>query len=190
MNKQSDTLQVVLARNIKAVVFDGDGVIFTSQVFFDAAGEALKERSFIDGQGISLLRSAGVQVALITAEKSAFAEIFVAKMNSLPSVKSGMWQPMELVTDVIGQGKVDAVEKWIKSRNLSWDECAYMGDDIGDYKVMEKVAFRACPIGAEEAIKSFSHFVSTRAGGQGAVRDLCNFILKAKGIDQLSLDLR
>ena len=190
MNDQSNKLLLHLARNTKAVVFDGDGVIFTSQVFFGTGGEALKERSFIDGQGISLLRSAGIQVALVTAENSPFAKLFIEKMNSLSAVKSGKWKPMELVSDAIGQGKVDAVEKWITSHNLSWDECAYMGDDIGDYKVMEKVAFRACPAGAEEMIKSFSHFIAQRSGGQGAVRDLCNFILKAKDIDPLSLDLR
>lgn len=189
-NDSADELKEKLARNIKAVILDGDGVVFTSQVFFGTQGEVLKERSFIDGQGISLLRATGIQMALITAEKSAFADIFIAKMNGLPSVKSGTWQPMEIVTDTIGQDKVKATKAWLTKRNLSWDECAYMGDDIGDYAVMEKVSFRACPSVAEESIKSFSHFVAARPGGQGAVRDLCNFILKAKGIDPLSLDPR
>ena len=188
--EKSESLPEFLASKIKAVILDGDGVVFTSQVFFGTHGEVLKERSFIDGQGISLIRAAGIKVVLVTAEKSKFADVFVEKMNGLDSVKNGKWQPMEVITGVIGKDKVVAVEKWIEKHHLSWDECAYMGDDLGDYAVMEKVAFRACPNGAEKLIKEFSHFVAERDGGKGAIRDLCDFLLKAKGVDSLSLEFR
>ncbi len=191
MIKTSDTqLAEQLARNIKAVIFDGDGVIFSGQVLVGPNGESHKTRSHIDGQGISLLRSAGFKVALVTAENSPFADKFLEKMNGLPSVQSGAWEPMEMVKDVIGTDKVSAVGAWVERHKLSWDECAYMGDDIGDYAVMEHVAFRACPASAEEMIKSFSHFVAKREGGNGAVRDFCNFLLDVKGINEKTLSLR
>lgn len=186
----ADEIRKKLARNVRAAIFDGDGVIFTSRVFLGNGGEALKERSFRDGQGISLLRAAGIQVALITAEKSTFAREFLEKMNSLPSVKEGTWPPMEMVAGVVGEGKVRAAEAWIAKHRLSWDECAYMGDDVGDYAVMERVGFRAAPSDAEASIRNFAHFVAGHPGGQGAVRDFCNFLLEAKGIDPTKLALQ
>lgn len=184
-----------VARNLKAVVFDADGVMFSGQVLIGVGPdgvykEMLKTRSHIDGQGMSLLRAAGIRIAIITAEATGFVEALADKLNNLPSVKSGAWPKIDAFTGPIGKDKASTLEKWLADLGMSWSECAYMGDDLGDFQVMQKVGLPAAAAQAEDQIKSISSFVSKRPGGAGAVRDLCNFILDAKGIDATKLLLR
>lgn len=178
-------------KNIKAVVFDGDGVFFSGRVFVSPEkGEALKERSHVDGQGISLLRDIGIRIAIVSGEKTGFVEQIGEKLNSLPSVKSGEWPKVGIFTGHLGGGKVGTTEEWLKEIGVDWKECAAMGDDIGDYDLLKKVGFAAAPGQAEEVIKNIADFVAKREGGNGAIRDFCNLILEAKGIDINNLKLR
>ena len=178
-------------RNIKAVVFDGDGVFFTGRVLvLPEKGEYLKERSHIDGQGISLLRAAGIHVALVSGEATGFLEAVGKKLNDLPSVRNGKWPPVAVFTGPQGKDKVAAAERWLGELGISWGECAAMGDDVSDYELLKKAGFAAVPRQAEEAVKKIAHYVAPREGGNGAIRDLCNFILEAKGIDVTTLALR
>jgi len=183
-----------LAKGVKVAVFDGDGVIFSGQVFVGPGAdgtfkELLKVRSHLDGQGLSLIRSAGIRVAVVTAEKSGFAESLVNKLNNLPSAKSGAWPPIEIFTQQIGESKLVTIETWLKGLGLAWSECAYMGDDVGDFQVMQKAGFKASPAQAESLVKNISDFVAPRQGGNGAVRDFCNFLLETRGIDPTTLNL-
>lgn len=179
------------AKNIKAVVLDGDGVFFTGRVLIDPIkGEVLKERSHIDGQGISFLRAAGIIIALVSGEKSGFIEIVGEKLNALPSVKDGKWPPLAIFTGPQGKDKITSVDSWLREANLSWEECAYMGDDFSDYQILQKVGLATAPAQAEELIKKIVHWVAPRKGGDGAIRDLANLILGAKGVDQSLLMLR
>lgn len=181
----------VKAQAIKAVVFDGFGVFFSERVFVEPGrGEVLAERSHADGQGISFLRAAGILVGFASSEKTGFFETVGEKLNNLPSVKEGRWKPIELFTGDRAKDKVASVGAWLEQNSISWEECAYMGDDIGDYKIIQKVGFRGAPAQAEEIIKNLADYIAPRRGGDGAVRDFCNFILKAKGIDVTTLPLR
>jgi 3-deoxy-D-manno-octulosonate 8-phosphate phosphatase (KDO 8-P phosphatase) len=178
-------------KNIKAVVFDGDGVFFTGRVLISPEkGEALKERSHIDGQGISMLRGIGLRIALISGEKTGFLEIIGEKLNSLPSVKSGKWPKIDIFTGFQGEEKVETIEKWLKEIGVKWEECAAMGDDLADYQLLKKVGIAAAPVQAEAAVKKIAHYITAREGGNGAIRDLCNLILEAKEINPVSLALR
>ena len=178
-------------KKIKAIVFDGDGVFFSGRVFVSPEkGEALKERSHIDGQGISLLRAIGIRVALISGEKTGFIEKIGEKVNSLPSVKNGDWPEMGIFTGFQGGQKVETIENWLKENGIGWQECAAMGDDLADYELLLKVGVAAAPAQAEAVIKEIADFVVPREGGNGAIRDLCNLILEAKGIDMRDLKLR
>ncbi len=178
------------ARKIKAVIFDGDGVFFTGRVFVGKEGEILKERSHIDGQGISMLRSAGIRIAIITNEATGMLEKITEKLNSLPSVLDGKWPLIKLFTGKIAKNKVASAEEWLNEIGLTFEQCAYMGDDIGDYKIMEKVGFPTAPAQAENLIKMISKYIAPREGGNGAIRDLCNLILDVQGIELLKLDLK
>ena len=178
-------------KKIKAVVFDGDGVFFSGRVFIDTEkGEALKERSHVDGQGISLLRAIGIKVALISGEKTGFIEKIGEKLNSLPSVKEGKWSPVGIFTGPQGSQKVETIDNWLKEIGVRWEECAAMGDDLVDYQLLKKVGFAVAPAQAETIIKKIVHYVTPREGGNGAIRDFCNLILEVKKIDLKSLDLR
>jgi len=178
-------------KKIKAVVFDGDGVFFSGRVFIDPEkGEILKERSHVDGQGISFLRGAGIKVALVSGEITGFLEKVGKKFNSLPSVKNGKWPRMGIFTGVQGEQKISAVDNWLKEAGIRWEECAVMGDDLADYQILKKAGFAVAPVQAEIVIKKIVHYVTPREGGSGAIRDFCNLILEAKKIDPTSLNLK
>ncbi len=178
-------------KKIKAVSLDCDGVFFDGKAYIHPQdGEVFKVRSLVDGQGISLLRAAGVRIGFFTAEKSGFIEKVCEKLNNLPSVKNGTWPPIGVFSGLMGHEKVEAVEKWLSDAGVSWEECAHMGDDLSDYEVMQKVGLAAAPAQAEAVIKKLVHFVAERHGGDGAIRDLANFILEAKGVDVTALARR
>ena len=178
-------------KKIKAVVFDGDGVFFSGRVFISSeTGEALKERSHIDGQGISLLRAVGFKIALVSGEKTGFIEMIGKKLNSLPSVKSGKWSKIGIFTGFQSGQKVEIIENWLEEIGVKREECAVMGDDIADYQLLRKVGFAVAPAQAETVIKKIVHYVTPREGGNGAIRDFCNLILEVKKIDPTSLNLK
>jgi len=178
-------------KKIKAVVFDGDGVFFSGRVFVSSEkGEILKERSLIDGQGISFLRAAGIRVALISGEKTGFLEAVGEKLNSLPSVKEGKWNKINVFTGMQGREKVQAIQNWLEEAGIDWQECAAMGDDMADYQLLKKVGVASAPVQAEAVIKEIADYIAPREGGNGAIRDFCNLILEVKKIDSTSLILR
>lgn len=176
------------AKKIKAVAFDCDGVFFTGRVFIHPKdGEFLKERSLVDGQGISLLRAYGIRIAFVTAEKTGFIEKVCEKLNSLSSVKDNSWPKITLFTGQMGHEKVEVIGYWLNEIGVLWEELGYMGDDLSDYEIFDKVGLAAVPNQAEEIMKKKAHFVASRKGGDGAIRDFANFILTAHKIDIISL---
>lgn len=182
-----------LAKSLKAIVFDVDGVLTDNTVPLER-GKGTRYRSYYDGQGTSLLRAIGVQICFITNEKGESAagiEELIEKLNRLPSSRgednpSG-WAHIKLYTGMGGERKVTAAEEWLGEIGVSFDECGFMGDDLVDFTLMRRVAFRAAPVSGEEVIKKACHFVSVRPGGSGAIRDLANFILETRGIDPTTL---
>lgn len=164
---------IVLKRRIKAVFFDCDGVLFTGRVFVHPKdGEFLKERSLIDGQGITNLRQKGYVIGFITGETSGFTEQVVNKFNDIDGL-----DPILFVTGVKGQGKVDAVQKIIDEHKIKWNEVAYMGDDLSDLEILKKVGYPACPAGSRLFGKTKCLYTSNRNGGDGAIRDFADHIL-------------
>ncbi|MBI3088773.1 MAG: hypothetical protein HYY99_00720 [Candidatus Colwellbacteria bacterium] len=182
-----------LIQTIKATIFDVDGVLTDNTVPFERE-KGTRFRSYYDGQGTSLLRAVGIRLCFITNEKgenAAGIEDLVNKLNNLPSSRKGDnpngWEHIKLYTGMGGDKKVVAAEEWLTEIGISFNECGFMGDDLVDLALMKKVAFRAAPISGEEVIRNMCHFVSTRPGGHGAIRDLANFILAARGIDPTTL---
>lgn len=178
-------------RKIKAIAFDGDGVFFSGRVFVDPEkGEVYKERSHVDGQGISFLRAIGIRVALISGEKTGFFEAIGQKLNSLPSVKEGKWSEITIFTGSQGSQKTETIEKWLEEIGVEWQECAAMGDDLADYQLLKKAGLAVVPAQAEDVIKKIADYITPREGGNGAIRDFCNLILEAREIDPIFLTLR
>ena len=183
-----------LVQSIKAMIFDVDGVLTDNRISFNKVDGSTRIRSYYDGQGISLLRAIGIHVCFITNEKgeavNGLSE-FIDKLNALPSSKGESnpngWPLIDLYVGMGGFGKIEAAEEFLKDLNISFNEVGFMGDDLVDAALLEKVAFRASPISGEDSIKRMCHFISSRPGGYGAIRDRANFILEIRGIDPLSL---
>ena len=121
-----DRNQVIrIAKKIRTVILGGVGVLFPATVFIDSEKEVLRQRSHVDGQGISFLRSAGLRIAFTTAggDEEPFINVLANRMNSLDSVKSGTWEPVALFKNVAGLGRVHAIADWMNTHDIPWQEC-------------------------------------------------------------------
>ncbi len=184
---------VTLARSIRAVVFDSDGVLTdnTESVGF-GSNVIVKKRSHYDGQGISLMRAIGLHIAIITGETgpgAALIEHLAQRWNSLPSTKSDSnlkgWEPIALYTGCRDHQKRIALNEWLTQIGVTHEQCAVMGDDLVDVPMLNAVSLRAAPASAEAVIQKMVNFQSARTGGNGAVRDFANFILESRGLNPL-----
>ena len=188
----------VLAKDVTHFAFDSDGCLFSNIVWegvsltFGRRRFVIKPklRSFYDGQGVSLMRELGIRICVITNEKGDNAQgvrATVEKWNSLPSCSEGRWPRVELFEGCGGPRKLLTLEGWLQQSDGVLGRCGAMGDDLVDVPMLRAVRFSAAPASAEEAIKSLCHFVTKRAGGEGAVRDVANFFVEVHGKNPLEL---
>jgi 3-deoxy-D-manno-octulosonate 8-phosphate phosphatase (KDO 8-P phosphatase) len=152
---------------IELLVLDVDGVLTDGRLYFGAKGEALKVFHVRDGHGIKLLMQAGIQVAAVSGRRSAAV---TARMRELgvASVVQGC------------KDKVAALQRLTKRLELDPLSCACIVDDTPDLALMSAVGYAAAVADAHPVVKSAAHWVSRAAGGQGAVRELCDALLRAR----------
>jgi len=156
------------ASKVRLLVLDVDGVLTNGQVWISADGkESLKAFDIQDGLGIKLLEQCGISTVIITGRNS---KMVLARCEELgiKHVHMGV------------ENKAVALAEVIKSLGLTHADCAVMGDDWPDLQMMKQAGFRICPSQGHEAIKEFAHLVTTHAGGNSAVREVCDLILKAQ----------
>lgn len=156
------------AQRIKLMAFDVDGVLSEGSLFYTDEGIELKAFNCLDGLGLHLLRQSGIQIAIITGRKTRCVE---ARMQSLG-------------IDLLFQGikdKLATMNELLAQLGLQPEEAGFMGDDIIDLKVMAACGFAAAPADAQELAKHYADLISSKAGGRGAVREVCEFILDAQG---------
>lgn len=153
---------------IKLVAFDVDGVMTDGSITYDENGVEYKTFNAKDGQGITNLNKAGIITAIITGRKNGTVE-HRAKNLKIKELYQG------------SKNKIADLEEIMQKYNISFDEVAYMGDDIPDICILGKVALKGCPADAVDEVKTIANFISTKNGGRGAVREFCDYILK-KGI--------
>lgn len=162
------------AKKIKIVIFDVDGVMTDGSLTFDENGVEYKTYNAKDGQGIQLLHKAGIVPAIISKRDNGTVA-HRAKVLGINELHVGQ------------SNKLEALEEIVKKYGVSYNEIAYMGDDVPDVCVLEKVGLPCCPQDAIEEVKKKAKFVSTKGGGKGAVRELTDFILKTQGFDLVEL---
>ena len=186
-----------IIKNLKAFAFDVDGVLFPNETWWFSDGSFMKRRSLYDGQGISLLRAMGIQVAFITSAKGEMAkpvEDLVSKWNALPSSKSGSdpngWEHVRLFSSQNSLKKIETLKSWLTEINVPLTQCAAMGDDLVDLPMLRAAGFSVAPFQAEKNIKELCHYVTERSGGEGAIRDAVNYILNVRGVDPTTLPLQ
>jgi len=154
-------------RKIELLVLDVDGVLTDGRLYFGAKGEALKVFHVRDGHGIKLLLNAGIQVAAFSGRRSAAV---TARMREL-----GVVNVVQGCTD-----KVAALQQLNQRLKLDPLSCACIVDDTPDLALMSAVGFAAAVADAHPLVKSAAHWVARAAGGRGAVRELCDTLLRAR----------
>ena len=153
--------------SIKLVAFDVDGVLTDGSLTFDKDGNELKTFNAKDGQGIVNLNKSGIITAIITARESGAVK-YRAKNLKITELHQG------------SKNKIATLENIMQKYGITFDEIAYMGDDLPDICILEKVKLKGCPNDAVEEVKAVANFVSSKNGGRGAVREFCDYILKGE----------
>ena len=153
---------------ITTFIFDFDGVMTDGTVFCDFEGHPLRATNVKDGYALQLASKLGYNVAVISG---AVCPSTIVRMNSLG------------VTDVFTgiPDKVLKLNDYMEEKGLKPEEIVFMGDDIPDMRVMQRVGLPACPADAVPEVKDISKFVSSKNGGKGCVRDIIEHVLKTHG---------
>ncbi len=156
------------AAQVRLMVFDVDGVLTDGRLHYGPEGEEIKTFDTLDGHGVKMLRSAGVQTAIITGRSS---KIVASRAR-------------ELSIDHVYQGVADKTVAFVdllSKSGVAAHETGYMGDDWPDLAVLLKSGFAAVPANAHIELARRAHYVAEARGGRGAVREVCDLILRARG---------
>ena len=157
-----------LAKDIRLMAFDVDGVLTDGKLFFSAQGEVMKAFHSHDGAGLVLLQQAGIEIAIITGRDT---EIVNQRAKNL-----GINVVLQGVRD-----KRTAYEELLQERKLSFSEAGFMGDDLLDLSTLIAVNFSAAPPEAHHLVRQHVTYLTKARAGKGAAREVCELILEAQG---------
>jgi 3-deoxy-D-manno-octulosonate 8-phosphate phosphatase (KDO 8-P phosphatase) len=155
--------------DIKLMVFDCDGVLTDGRFIYGSTNLELKHFHGHDGLGFKLLQKTDIIISVISGRGSEALERRCKDLNI-----TYLFQNVA--------NKLQCLDNLLKELNLIYTNVAYMGDDWNDVPVMQKVAFSAAPADAQPDVAKIVDWVSEFKGGQGAVRDMINYVLTRKGI--------
>jgi len=159
------------AAPIRLLLLDVDGVLTDGSILFAHDGTESKSFNTQDGFGLRLLLEAGIETGVITARTSA-AVTRRAQDLKMRYVFQG------------ASNKLTAYKEIVRQSGLKPFEIAYMGDDWLDLVLLTRVGFAAVPANGVAEVRQVAHYVSRKAGGHGAVREVCDLLLEAKGVIQ------
>ncbi|HEX2081666.1 MAG TPA: HAD-IIIA family hydrolase [Longimicrobium sp.] len=173
MSEAPDPIPAELARRIRLVVFDVDGVLTDGGIYLGAteSGEPVEMKRFDiqDGLGILMMRTAGLRVAIVTGRTSEAVRI----------------RAEELEVDDLHQDrtadKLNALTAILERQGVGWEETAFLGDDLPDLVVLRRVGLPAVVGNATSDARAHARWHGTRRGGHGAVREFAEALLKARG---------
>jgi 3-deoxy-D-manno-octulosonate 8-phosphate phosphatase (KDO 8-P phosphatase) len=150
------------------MAFDVDGVLTEGSLFYTDVGIEFKAFFGPDGLGLRMLQKAGITLAIITGRKAPCVEV---RMKNLG-------------IDLVFQGiddKLETMQALLARLGFNPDEAGFMGDDLIDLRVMATCGFSATPADSQDRVKPYARLISSKNGGRGAVREVCEFILDAQG---------
>jgi 3-deoxy-D-manno-octulosonate 8-phosphate phosphatase (KDO 8-P phosphatase) len=153
---------------VKLLLLDVDGVLTDGKLVYCDAGSESKHFHTQDGQGLVLLRESGVSLGIVSGRHSTAVERRAAELK-FAHVHLGVHDKWAVVADVLAQ------------TGLTPTQAGFVGDDLPDLAVMLRVGLACCPADATEDVANHAHFHAPRAGGAGAVRDVCELIMRAQG---------
>jgi 3-deoxy-D-manno-octulosonate 8-phosphate phosphatase (KDO 8-P phosphatase) len=155
------------ARHIKLLALDVDGVLTDGQLYFSSSGEEMKSFSTLDGQGIKLLQDSGVAVALITARSSRLVSNRAENLGIRHLVQGS-------------HDKLEALQQLQTILGITMAETAYVGDDLPDLACIRRAGLGITVPNGHAAIQAQAFCSTVAAGGRGAVREVCDWIMQAR----------
>ncbi|MCP3874516.1 MAG: HAD-IIIA family hydrolase [Desulfobacteraceae bacterium] len=155
--------------NIELLLLDVDGVLTDGSITYSDSGEQIKSFNSRDGLGLRLLMDSGIKVGIITGRKSKALEYRCKNLG------------IALLFDGI-KDKSMALEKIVAQTRIAANNIAFVGDDLIDLPVIKRVGVSFCVSDASLDVQIHSDIITNQKGGQGAVREICETILKAKGL--------
>ena len=153
--------------NISLLIIDVDGTMTDGTVFYGDNNLEIKPFNIKDGAIITSLPKLGIDVVFLTGRISAAVERRASELGAVA---------VQGVCD-----KALALGELLQKRVIEPDQCAYIGDDLNDCAAMKMCGFKACPADAVSEIQKICDFVSSFNGGHGAVREVCEYILRRDG---------
>ena len=155
------------ASKIKLLVFDIDGVMTDGSITYDENGIEYKTFNAKDGHGIAKIVRSGLLTAIITGRKNGTVDRRAMDLK-FPEVYQGV------------KNKLPILEALLQKYELDFSQVSYMGDDEPDIPILQKVGIAACPSDAVDKVRKVCNFISSKSGGHGAVRELCDLIFDAQ----------
>lgn len=161
------------ARRIRLVALDVDGVLTDGGIYLGATddGERVEMKRFeiTDGLGIRLLQEAGIRVAIVTGRESGAVRLRAAELG------------IEECHQDATAAKLPIVRRLLERLGLEWDEVAFVGDDLADLPVLRRVGLPVTVANGVPEVRAIARWSSSRRGGDGAVRDFAEALLRARG---------
>jgi 3-deoxy-D-manno-octulosonate 8-phosphate phosphatase (KDO 8-P phosphatase) len=151
---------------VKLLLLDVDGVLTDGRLYYGESGEAMKAFDVKDGHGIVLVRD----------------HVALGVISGRPGLARKRLEELRFQHMVFSQRDKLAGYATLAHLGFADEEVAYMGDDVNDLGLLRRVGLSACPADALPEVRRAVHFVSSRDGGRGAVRELCDLLLDAKGL--------
>jgi 3-deoxy-D-manno-octulosonate 8-phosphate phosphatase (KDO 8-P phosphatase) len=167
-----NTLSAAAARRVRLIGLDVDGVLTDNGVFIGpVAGQRVELKRFDiqDGLGLILLRTAGLPVVWLSGRSSEATVLRAAELR------------VEELLQVPGPRKAAAFAEVLQRRGVGWEEAAFVGDDLADLPVLQKVGLPIAVANAVPEVKAVAAHVTQAAGGHGAVREVVEGLLRARG---------
>lgn len=158
---------------IKFVIFDFDGIFTDGKCYFDKNNNVIKRYDIKDGMALALLRKYNIKSGLISSWKSNKNLLFTENDVDKEIIEHLKFD----YRHIGGSNKMEIIDQWLTELKLSYDEVAYIGDDINDIQLLEKVGFSACPSDAINECKNIVNHVCVKKGGEGCVREFVELIL-------------
>lgn len=154
-------------KQITTFIFDVDGVLTDGTTMVAESGELLRTFNIKDGYALQLALKKGYQICILS--------------GSTGQATQKRFQNLGLSHIYLGvSDKVEVFQQYLSENNITPNQVLYMGDDMPDYEVMQLVGIATCPADAVEEIKKISHYISPKNGGQTAVRDVIEKVLKVQ----------
>ncbi len=159
---------IASAAGVVLMGFDVDGVLTDGTLYFTAQGDEIKAFSSLDGHGLKMLRHAGVELAIISGRSSRALQRRAENLG-IGELHMGVEDKRGLLTQLA------------HARGIQLAQTGYMGDDVVDLPILRACGFSATVADAHAEVISRVDYVATRGGGRGAVREVCDLILRAQG---------